>query len=261
MPTFKAHVKQQESGGAEVDSMARPDISVVIPTKNRHGFLKLAVESVLQQRQLPKEILIADDGHGAADAVEGIWAGLRVLDNQLRGPVAAREMAVSEACGELIAFLDDDDWLIDQNYFRDAAAAIAEGADLVFCDGIMKFEDGSTDEAFAFDANAGSLEANNTILISGVVYRKSIHDVLGSFDTSLPYYWDWDWYLRVARAGYRLKRRAGPAVAIRVHTQNMSGQQQEADRRENLDRLSAKHGLPHIPLKNHLSLSRERQQG
>ena len=139
--------------------------------------------------------------------------------------------------------------------------AIAAGAGLVFCDGTLKFEDGGDDQAFAFDADASSLEANNTILISGVVYRKAIHDKLGSFDTSLPYYWDWDWYLRVARAGYLLRRRTGPAVAIRVHAQNMSGPSQETARRENLDRLSAKHGLPHIPLKNHLSLSRESQQG
>jgi glycosyltransferase involved in cell wall biosynthesis len=170
-------------------------------------------------------------------------------------------MAVNEARGDLIAFLDDDDWFIDKRYLHDATMAFAAGADLVFCDGTLKFEDGGDDEVFAFDADARSLEANNTILISGVVYRRAIHDKLGSFDASLPYYWDWDWYLRVARAGYKLRRRVGPAVAIRVHAQNMSGHRQEADRRENLDGLAAKHGLPHIPLKNHLSLSREGQQG
>jgi glycosyltransferase involved in cell wall biosynthesis len=240
--------------------MVRPDISVVIPTKNRHGFLRQAVESVLAQRLLPHEILVADDGQGAATAVSGLWPGVRVLDNQARGPVAARQLAVDQARGDLIAFLDDDDWLIDHSYLQQATEAIAQGADLVFCDGTMRFEDGGQDETFAFDANAKSLETNNTILISGVVYRKAIHAGLGGFDASLPYYWDWDWYLRVARAGYQLRRKAGLAVAIRVHGQNMSGQQQERDRRENLDRLSAKHGLAHIPLKNHLSLSREGQR-
>lgn len=241
--------------------MALSNISVIIPTKNRHGFLRQAVESLLAQSLLPSEIIVSDDGEGAAQAVDGLWPELRVLDNRARGPVAARILGVSAARGALIAFLDDDDWLLDQDYFRDTTAAIVGGAGLVFCDGTMKFEDGRDDEAFAFDADAKSLEANNTILISGVVYRKAIHDNLGSFDTTLPYYWDWDWYLRVARAGYRLQRRAGPAVAIRVHAQNMSGGEQEAQRRENLDRFSAKHGLPHIPLKNHLSLRRESQQG
>lgn len=241
--------------------MALPNISAIIPTKNRHGFLWQAVESLLAQNLRPLEIIVADDGEGAAQAVDGLWPELRVLDNRARGPVAARILGVSEARGELIAFVDDDDWLIDRNYFQDAATAIAAGADFVFCDGTMKFEDSSQDEAYAFDADANSLEANNTILISGVVYRKAIHGNLGSFDASLPYYWDWDWYLRVARAGYRLQRRSGPAVAIRVHAQNMSGGEQQAQRRENLDRFSAKHGLPYIPLKNHLSLSRESQQG
>lgn len=241
--------------------MTLSTISVIIPTKNRHGFLRQAVASLVAQSLLPLEIIVADDGHGAAEAVEGLWPDLRVVDNQARGPVAARILGVGEARSELIAFLDDDDWLLDQDYFRDATAAIARGAGLVFCDGTMKFEDGRGDEAFAFDADANSLEANNTILISGVVYRKAIHNNLGSFDASLPYYWDWDWYLRVARARYRLQRRIGPAVAIRVHAQNMSGREQQGQRRENLDRFAAKHGLPHIPLKNHLSLSRESQQG
>jgi glycosyltransferase involved in cell wall biosynthesis len=241
--------------------MNLPALTVIIPTKDRHGFLKQAVESVLAQSLPPLEVIVVDDGQGAAAALTGASPQVRVLDSSGRGPVAARSLGVAEARGDCIAFLDDDDWLTDPRYLQDAATVIAAGADLVFCDGILRFEDGSADEAFAFDADAKSLESNNTILISGVTYRRTMHDVLGGFDQSLPYYWDWDWYLRVARAGYRLAHRQGAAVAIRVHGQNMSGPEQQAKRRENLDRFAAKHQLPHIPLKNHLSLSRETRNG
>jgi hypothetical protein len=46
-----------------------------------------------------------------------------------------------------------------------------------------------------------------------------------------------------------------PSVAIRVHAQNMSGESLELQRRVNLDRFAAKHGLPPIPLKNHLDIA------
>lgn len=241
--------------------MKTPSVSVVTPTRDRPGFLRQAVESVLAQSAPPREILVVDDGQGAAAALSGLSPLVRVLDNVNRGPVPARILGVTEARGDLIAFLDDDDWLIDRDYFRAAIQIVAEGADLVFCDGRMRFEDGSPEETFAFEADGDSLARNNTILISGVIYRRAIHDALGEFDRGLPYYWDWDWYLRVVRAGYRLQRHPAPAVAIRVHPHNMSGAAQQAERRANLDRLAAKHGLPPIPLKNHLSLARETRDG
>ncbi len=234
-----------------------PTISAVIPTKNRPQFLKQAVQSLLVQSLLPLEIIVVDDGQGAAVAMTGLSSMINVLDNHSRGPVPARNLGVAMATGELVVFLDDDDWFTDNNYLAETAGLAAGGADLVFCDGTMMFEDGGASEAFAFDADARSLETNNTILISGVIYRRSLHGKLGAFDETLPYYWDWDWYLRVARGGGVLRRSANPAVAIRVHAQNMSGASQEAARRDNLDRLSAKHGLPPIALKNHLSLARE----
>jgi glycosyltransferase involved in cell wall biosynthesis len=232
-------------------------VSAVIPTRNRHRFLLEAVHSLLAQSSPPAEIIVVDDGEGAANALSGVAATLRVLDNQSRGPVAARTRGVASAKGDLIAFLDDDDWLIDEAYLEGAAGLIANGADLVFCDGTLMFEDGSGSEPFAFDADAKSLERNNTILISGVVYRRALHETLGGFDEALPFYWDWDWYLRVARGGFALKRVARPSVAIRVHAANMSGGNREAERRDNLDRFASKHGLAAIPLKNHLSLARE----
>ncbi len=124
----------------------------------------------------------------------------------------------------------------------------------------MAFEDGRPSIPFAFHADSATLERDNTILISAVCYRRDLHDTLGAFDEALPFYWDWDWYLRIARAGHALTHLDVPAVAIRVHAQNMSGDSLEAQRRANLDRFAAKHNLPPIPLKNHLDIA-TRQPG
>lgn len=230
-------------------------ISVVIPTRGRHHFLKEALASVLAQTHTPKEIIVVDDGAGAAEAVGGMHPSITVLNNRERGPVPARNLGVSHATGEVICFLDDDDWFTDAAYFEKAALAFDRGGDFCYADGIMAFEDGRPSLPYAFHADAETLTRDNTILISGVLYRRSMHDELGPFDETLPFYWDWDWYLRVARAGHDLTHIQTPVVAIRVHARNMSGDSLEAQRRANLDAFSTKHALPPIPLKNHLDIA------
>jgi glycosyltransferase involved in cell wall biosynthesis len=230
-------------------------ISVVIPTRGRHHFLKQAIASVLAQTHAPKEIIVVDDGEGAADAVGRMHPMITVLDNKERGPVPARNMGVAHATGDCICFLDDDDWFTDNTYLEKAALAFDRGGAFCYADGIMAFENGRPSLPFAFHADAETLARDNTILISGVVYRRKLHDELGPFDEALPFYWDWDWYLRIARAGHELTHIERPVVAIRVHAQNMSGESLERQRRANLDAFSTKHGLPPIPLKNHLDIA------
>ena len=229
--------------------------SVVIPTRNRPQFLTQAVTSVLDQNFAADEILVVDDGHGAGMALAGLSPRIRVLDNGSRGPVPARNLGVETASGDVIAFLDDDDWWTDRSYLAKAAAVFDAGAAFCFGDGTMVFEDGRADLPYSFGADASTLERDNTILISAVTFRRALHAGMGRFDESLPYYWDWDWYLRVARAGHLLHHIAQPVVAIRVHALNMSGDSLEVQRRANLDAFAAKHGLQPIPLKNHLDIA------
>ncbi len=230
-------------------------ISVIIPTRGRLHFLSQAVQSILAQSQAPHEIIVVDDGEGAAQAVGDMHRCITVLDNQQRGPVPARILGVAHATGDCIAFLDDDDWFSSEQYFAKAAEAFERGAAFVYCDGAMIFADGRDPLPYAFHADADTLTRDNTILVSGVIYLRDLHASLGAFDTELPFYWDWDWYLRVARAGHELTHVQMPAVAIRVHAQNMSGDSLEAARQANLGRFALKHGLPPIPLKNHLDIA------
>lgn len=230
-------------------------ISVVIPTRGRPHFLKQAVESVLAQTHAPLEIIVVDDGEGAFAAVGHMHPSVKVVSSHQGGPVRARNVGDAHATGDVIACLDDDDWLIDDTYFATAAAAFDRGASFCYADGIMAFEDGRPSLPFAFHADGDTLTRDNTILISAIMYRRSLHDELGPFDETLPFYSDWDWHLRVARAGHELTHIQTPVVAIRVHRQNLSGESLEARRRANLHEFSTKHGLPPIPLKNHLDIA------
>jgi glycosyltransferase involved in cell wall biosynthesis len=234
--------------------------SVIIPTRNRPVYLRQAVESVLAQTVRPQEIIVVNDGDGRIAGLEDL--PVTIADNARAGPVAARQCGVEAASGAIIAFLDDDDLWSSPRHLEVAAAEFASGAMFTFADGELAFEPGS--EAvpsalpYKLDADAKSLECDNTILISAVCYRRALHDTIGPFDVSLPYYWDWDWYLRVARSGAKLEHVRVPTVTIRVHRGNMSGETMRAERQANLEILARKHGLAVPGLKNHVSLALER---
>ena len=224
-----------------------PQFSVIIPTRNREHYLQEAVASVLTQQDADLELLVVNDGEPFSISFSD--KRVRILENEKRTAVPARNLGVANAKGEFVAFLDDDDFFIDARHLANATTEFRQYTDFYFANGEMRFADGTV-KLFDQNATAQSLERDNTILISAVCYRRSIHDKLGVFDESLPYYWDWDWYLRVARGGFNLHHQNDAAVAIRVHQNNMSTRNEEA-RRANLNALERKHCLAPIPLKNH----------
>jgi glycosyltransferase involved in cell wall biosynthesis len=227
--------------------------SVLIPTRNRPELLQKAVASVLAQFFSDFELIIVNDG--SLPLPEFADPRIRTLNSGETGAVPARNMAARAAKGDVIAWLDDDDQWSDRNFFKDTIAAIESGADFVFGDGRFVFTDNSAPEPYSRNADARSLERDNTILVSAIVYRASLHKKLGRFDESLPFYWDWDWYLRVARSGAKLHHIARPVVDILIHPQNMSGEENAGPRQRNLDRLAEKHELPPLTLKTHLDLA------
>ncbi len=224
-------------------------ISVIIPTRDRPDFLAEAVGSVLQQSFSDLELLIVNDG--ASPVANFGDERVRVLNNQMRGAVPARNLGILKASGSHIAFLDDDDYWINPSHLAQANATLSGLADFYFANGNMLFPDGEK-RLFFRNADKQSLLSDNTILISTVCYRRDLHFHLGTFDETLPYYWDWDWYLRVAMADFRIAHSSQAAVAIRVHPHNMSGETNREARQKNLNLLIAKHDLKNITLKNHL---------
>jgi glycosyltransferase involved in cell wall biosynthesis len=95
--------------------MSELTVSVVIPTYNRAHLLGRAIKSVLNQIGREDEIIVVDDG--STDATREVVAAfaeprIHYVRQAKAGAGAARNRGVSEAIGDLIAFLDsDDEWL------------------------------------------------------------------------------------------------------------------------------------------------------
>jgi glycosyltransferase involved in cell wall biosynthesis len=101
-------------------------VSAIIPTYNRHGYIRRAIDSILAQTLPVDEIIVVDDGStdGTAEAVTE-WFGdrVRLIRQKNTGVSGARHRGIQEARGEWIAFLDsDDEWSPERNQLLAQAA-------------------------------------------------------------------------------------------------------------------------------------------
>ncbi|RKZ14827.1 hypothetical protein DRQ53_10585 [bacterium] len=93
------------------------DLSVIVPTYNYDAWIESALRSVLAQvpASAQVEIVVADDGStdDTAQVVKALAADLpiRYLHQTNSGPASARNLAMSQAGGRYLMFLDSDDSL------------------------------------------------------------------------------------------------------------------------------------------------------
>src|SRR4051795_6284982 len=84
--------------------------SVVIPTRDRAGYLGVALDSVVPQaRAAGAEVLVVLDGPDAESAAVSSARGVRTISHaRSRGLNAARNTGIAETSGDLVVFVDDD---------------------------------------------------------------------------------------------------------------------------------------------------------
>jgi len=87
-------------------------VSVIIPTYYRNETLKNSIESVLNQRYEPIEIIVVDDsGEQHARPVTDGYDVTYIYHDSNKGANPARNTGIAEAEGEFVQLLDDDDRL------------------------------------------------------------------------------------------------------------------------------------------------------
>jgi len=149
--------------------MTTPFVSVLIDTYNHERFIEEAIQSVLSQDfpAADREILVVDDGSTdrTPEILRKFAHQIRILRKPNGGQASAFNHAIPECKGELIAFLDADDWWAPGKLTRvtNVMAAdpkvgfVGHGIITVLPDGTQKTE--VLRDGFCFQANdlAGAL--------------------------------------------------------------------------------------------------------
>ena len=185
-------------------------VSVIIPTYNRPGFLAGALKSVLAQSFKDLEILVVDDcgSDDAAAVVKSFGrAEVRYLrHNGRRGAAAARNTGILQSSGEYIAFLDDDDEWYPEKLARQMDAMLVSPAQVggIYTGYYMVNRDDGQIRGQIVPTERGdiypALLAGNCVgSTSCMLLRRSCFDEIGFFDERLPSFEDYDLWLRAAR--------------------------------------------------------------
>jgi Glycosyl transferase family 2 len=183
-----------------------PLVSVITPTRNRPAFLRRAIESVLAQRYPNWELLVVDDGGGedSAGVVES-FGDPRLSWRQIphSGPGAARNAALRDARGEIVAYLDDDN-IMDAGWLFAVVWAFEQRADVDTLYGAIVIDDplrvakaGSGEMPWIY-LRAFSREAlleGNLADMSAIAHRADLEGAW--FDEAVLELVDWDLLARL----------------------------------------------------------------
>jgi glycosyltransferase involved in cell wall biosynthesis len=186
-----------------------PRVSVIIPVHNAARTVANAIDSVLAQTFTDYEIIAIDNN--STDASREVLARyadrVKILQEPKRGPSAARNCGVRASSGELLAFLDADDWwrpamlartveLLD----RDPACALVY-TDLALVDSTGHEQMASISGESHPPTVAEMLERLWPILPSAVLMRRSAFDLAGGFPEDLIAFEDVYFWLLVREHG------------------------------------------------------------
>jgi glycosyltransferase involved in cell wall biosynthesis len=118
----------------------KPEVSIVIPTRNRAEVLKRSLTSALNQSMPAVEIIVADNNStdGTKEVIESFDDSrivhlftdqdLPMMPNWIRGIQASR--------GEWVKILPDDDW-IESDFLEKTSAAITDDRVMIHTGGIV----------------------------------------------------------------------------------------------------------------------------
>ena len=165
------------------------------------------VRSVLGQSLQEWEWIIVDDGSTHADSL-ALLAQAASMDERIRvvrqanqGPGAARNRAFVEARGRYLCLLDSDD-LLEPTYLEKAAWFLESQPDFAFCNSqVVYFGEKEFLWNIGFERGQEFIRANSGPPIS--VIRREAFASAGGFDEDILFgHEDWDFWLRMAKAGH-----------------------------------------------------------
>jgi glycosyltransferase involved in cell wall biosynthesis len=204
--------------------VSQPVVSVVIPTRDRAGYLRLALESLAKQNLgEPWEVLVVDDGSSSETGSVAEAGGATVLASGGRGLNAARNAGIRAARAELVA-LTDDDVVAPPGWLR----AVVEGAKRhhdseAFGGPIQARLEGPAPRSCGREAppitalDLGQVD-RGTDLVWGanMALRRAAFERVGPFDESIHGGGDEeDWLRRLRESGGRVTYLAGAGLVHR----------------------------------------------
>lgn len=203
---------------------SRPLVTVVTPSFNYARYLGDCLASVRAQTYARMEHLVLDAGStdGTADVLGPFLGtgGLQVFFEKDNGQADALSRGFARARGDVLCWLNADDYWLHPRVVEEAVAALEGGADVVTAMGCYVDEAGNRiDRVRLADPSRVVPELNyyDSILQPATFWRKEAHQEIR---TDLHYAFDWKLWLDLRRSGARFQVLDREWAAYRLHAVN-----------------------------------------
>ncbi len=245
----------QPSPEKMLDGRPWPRISIVTPSLNQGAFIEESIRSVLLQAYPHLELIVIDGGStdGSVETIKGYgeWLAHWICENDA-GPAQALNKGFRIASGEILGFLNADDFLLPGCLARVAEEfRLHDSADVVSGHGFMAkasselgtriFSDRWDSTRFAYGA---------CVLVQAATFfrRRALQRVDG-FNENNRTAWDMQLWGDMALAGASFHSIDEPLAVYRIHQGSISGttrlrQQRLQDTRAVLRKMLGRHEIP-----------------
>ena len=199
--------------------MISPTISVIMSTYNHADYVTQAIDSVLGQRGVDFEFLIADDGSidHTRDVVAAIHdEKIRFFPYEVnRGACVVTNELIKQASGEFVALINSDDYWISSDKLAYQLQIMRDKPNIGACFGRARFVDeggsiiskSTMPHGYVFEQKNRTrgawlrhfFDLGNCICHPTILIRKSCYDALGMYDNRLRQLPDFDMWVRLLK--------------------------------------------------------------
>lgn len=182
-----------------------PLVSIVTPSYNQGRFIKKTIESVLTQSYPNMEYIVIDGGSndGTVEVLQAYGDRLDWVSEPDQGQTHAINKGMAKVKGEILAYLNSDDIILPEAIQQIVQFFLKHP----HCDMVY----GNADYIDEADNVTGCYKTDDYSLIRllkdcmvcqpAAFWRRRIADEIGPFDEKLDYAMDYDYWLRIAKAG------------------------------------------------------------
>jgi glycosyltransferase involved in cell wall biosynthesis len=204
-------------------------VAIVIPAYNQAHYLGEAIRSALAQTYADLAVIVVDDGSTdpTREVVESFNdPRITYVYQENAGLSAARNTGIRRTNSPYISFLDSDDLFLPEKLSllvplleKDAEIHLAAGQAVVIDEKGRRREKQSENK---IPDPSSRFLLYNPLHVGSVLLRRACLEKIGLFDEDLRAYEDWDLWLRLLRAGYRIAWIDQPVSLYRFHEAQMT---------------------------------------
>jgi len=182
-----------------------PILSVVIPCYNYGRYIRQTLQSFASQTFSDFETIVVDDGSDEQLTLDVLAelqkAGIKVLRQKKSNVATALNLGIGAARGRYVCCIGADD-ILNPTYFEKCLCLLESNLGVGFVYTLVKTFGDENRIWFTEPFNLRLLLEYNYIC-AAAVFRKTAWEEVGGFDQKMDGYEDWDFWLRVGKAGFR----------------------------------------------------------